>query len=101
MRYTVGIGWHPLVDEGIKRLEALGVNVTECYEKYGTLRFEVDHEPPEATDILEELEERSESICEFCGAAAAEVESDGWVKTLCPVCASKWKEKWRSLWKNP
>lgn len=93
--YTVGKGWRSLVDEAIQRLEKLGVKVDSCYEKYGTLRFNVYPEPREATNILNEMEDRSQHICERCGATGQEVdivEIGGWIKALCPTCTKQWKE---------
>lgn len=62
MNYTVGKGWHPLVDEATKRLDKLGVKVINYFEKHGTLRFSTDTEPLEATIILNEMEDRSQHI---------------------------------------
>lgn len=93
IKYTVGKGWHPLVDEAKARLEKLGVKIISHYEKYGTLRFEIEPEPIEATIILNELEDRSVTICEMCGAAGQEVEFKGWTKTLCPVCIEEWEDQ--------
>lgn len=96
IKYAVGKGWHPLVDEATDRLNQLGIKIINHYEKYGTLRFEVEPEPIEATIILNELEDRSATICEMCGAAGPEVnevEFNGWIKTLCPTCFKEWKQQ--------
>lgn len=95
MDYAVGNGWHPLVDEATIRLKQLGVSITSHYEKYGTLRIEVDSEPLEATIILNEMEDRSKCICEMCGVSdndVTQVEFNGWIKTLCHTCQTQWKE---------
>lgn len=93
MEYTVGKGWHPLVDEATERLNLLGVKVLIHYEKYGTLRFTVEPEPIEATIILNDIEDRSHHVCEMCGASGNNVDeveftrgTGGWIKTLCPIC---------------
>lgn len=99
--YAVGQGWHSLVDEATERLERLGVKVLRHYEKYGTLRLDVDPEPREATIILNEIEDRSQHICEHCGATGGEVEVDimqlnsTWIKTLCPTCFKQWHQRQR------
>lgn len=88
-KYTVGKGWHPLVDEATERLNSIGVKVLSHFEKYGTLQFNVEPEPLEAIIILNEIEDRSHQTCEMCGATGSEVsevEFKGWVKTLCPTC---------------
>lgn len=91
--YTVGKGWHSLVDEATQRLEQLGVKVNSHYEKYGTLRFDVAPEPREATIILNEMEDRSKHICENCGSTDPDVDivelRSGWIKALCPACCKK------------
>ena len=92
-RCLVGRGWWPLADEAAERLGQMGIRIESIYEKYGSLRLSLDREPPEASDILLELEERSVHICERCGSSGSEVENDqGYVKTLCPECAAKWRQ---------
>lgn len=91
LRYPVGKGWWPLIDEATERLGQMGIWIESIYEKYGFLRFSLDMEPQEAADILLEVEERSEHICERCGNLGSEVEGHGWVKTLCPECAAEWR----------
>ncbi len=97
MTYTVGKGWHPLVDEATTRLDKLGVKVINHFEKYGTLRFSTDIEPQEATIILNEIEDRSGHTCEFCGNPGDYVEHHGWIKTLCPTCYKAWIDKLQQI----
>lgn len=88
-KYAVGKGWHPLVDEAAEKLNGIGVKVFSHYEKYGTLQFDVEPVSMEAIAVLNEIEDRSQHICEMCGAAGPEVSGDvlhGYVKTLCPAC---------------
>lgn len=88
-KYAVGKGWHPLVDEAAERLNGIGVKVLSHFEKYGTLQFNVEPEPVEATIILGEIEDRSQHICEMCGADGPEISEDmfhGYAKTLCSAC---------------
>lgn len=88
MEYLVGRGWWPLLDAYIPKIQQAGGRLT-CppYEKYGTLRVDVTPEPEEITLLLEELEEKSSHICEFCGEKGVEhTLKNEWVKTLCSAC---------------
>lgn len=78
-----------MVDEAAERLNGIGVKVLSHFEKYGTLQFDVEPVSVEAITILNEIEARSQHICEMCGTAGPEVNEDvlnGYVKTLCPAC---------------
>lgn len=98
IRYPVGRGWWPLADEAVERLGRMNVRVRAVYEKYGTLRLDVEPEPNKATDILLEIEEHSAHVCERCGRPGNEVEnSQGWVKTLCRECAAEWRQNLLSI----
>lgn len=88
MKYPVGQGWWPLLDEYIPKIEAAGGKLTGApYEKYGALHIDVSPEPEPVAALLEELEEKSAIICEFCGAQGSEhtLKSE-WIKTLCGNC---------------
>lgn len=81
----VGKGWAGLVEEAYGVLLD-GACVTQVKEKFGGLRFYyhdvVDH--PE----IDEIEERSESVCETCGAPGRGiVRPGGWLVTACLTCA--------------
>lgn len=81
-------GWWVLLDEYIPKIERTGTKVIRpAYEKYGTLRLDVDKETAEVSAILDELEEKSKSICEMCGNPATIRENrNGWLKALCDIC---------------
>ena len=55
-------------------------------EKYGLLTFECCPCNSVAQDIIENIETRSEVICEECGKPGSQVEVRGWIKTLCQEC---------------
>ena len=72
--YHVGPGWYHLVDEGTRRLKAAGAKEISYKEKYGSLTFECFPCDSEAQDIIENIETRSEVICEECGKPGSQVE---------------------------
>ena len=84
--YHVGTGWHSLVDEGIRRLEAAGAKEISYKERCGSLTFGCCPCNSVAQDIIENIETRSEVICEECGKPGSQVEVRGWIKTLCQEC---------------
>ena len=84
--YHVGPGWHSLVNEGTRRLEAAGAKEISYKEKCGLLTFECCPCNSVAQDIIENIETRSEVICEECGKPGSQVEVRGWIKTLCQEC---------------
>ena len=53
--YHVGPGWHSLVNEGTRRLEAAGAKEISYKEKYGSLTFECFPCNSEAQDIIEDI----------------------------------------------
>ena len=79
---TCGTGWLPMVDEVYDRLPA-HLNITQAFQKWGTLQFDLDKEDVKFEAFLEEIEIKSGSICEKCGAPGKEEIVDGWVYTRC------------------
>lgn len=87
-RWTVGVGWEPLLDLCEK---VLGEENWGYKEKYALLRIEVYREREEGEDdFVERIEELSAFICENCGALG-EIRLDGWNKTMCDECYRVWK----------
>jgi hypothetical protein len=54
-------------------------------EKFGTLRFYVDHFMPTQAALIGMAERLSAVTCEECGAPGTPGGS-GWIRTLCPAC---------------
>lgn len=88
---AVGDGWRSLVEAGytvVSRQSCL--RVAQVKEKFGTLRFYVDHDYEcEDCSVMDEwriveqvLELSSNKTCEVCGRYGRS-RSGGWVKTLC------------------
>ena len=74
------------MNEGTRRLEAAGAKEISYKEQYGSLTFECCPCNSVAQDIIENIETRSEVICEECGKPGSQVEVRGWIKTLCQEC---------------
>ena len=89
--YSVGEGWHSLIDPVAKRAEEEGVKIRNVKEKFGALRIvsEWDKASDELKAMIAEAEGRSKQICEECGDAGSSVDLGGWIKTLCPYCHHK------------
>jgi len=81
----VGPGWGLLVDELYDKLPE-GVVVHCVKEKFGLLRVYVGDCTTEFDNYLDELEDRSALVCEYCGAEGFTQQRHNWIKTLCEVC---------------
>ena len=77
----VGPGWGRLVEEAYEALPD-GTTISQIKEKYGGLRFYSHPEP----DVIHEIEARSETVCEDCGAPGRP-RKGRWIRTLCDACA--------------
>lgn len=91
--YYVGKGWWSLLDEAQERLSEQGAEILDYKEKYGVLRIYTDITNDEIDEIVDDIEERSSHICEFCGKEGNTVEMKnglgGWLKTVCSDCSEK------------
>jgi hypothetical protein len=87
--FECGDGWFELIKELSEKLEPMGVEAVQVKEKWGGLRFYVDGATDEAWDIIEEAEQKSETICEACGAPGELRDQRYWVFTLCDECDKK------------
>jgi hypothetical protein len=91
---TCGSGWYDLIDRLSARLETFnGVEAAQVKEKFGALRFYLDHTLPlneeqkkEIFKIVGEAEEESGRTCEDCGKPAKLRSIDYWLCTLCEDC---------------
>ena len=80
-RRQVGPGWSGLVDAIYDRLPETA-HISQIKEKYGGLRFYVYGVSGEVLDFIDEMEEKSYTICEMCGEPGKPREG-GWILTLC------------------
>lgn len=63
--------------------------VVQVKEKFGGLRFYMDHISNDIDDLIENGCSMSLSICESCGAEGATRQNGGWIQTLCENCRGK------------
>lgn len=90
-----GDGWASLIRECAAKLEAINDKITDperyivasqVKEKFGTLRFYVNHYPSEydkeVSNAIREAERKSEITCEECGEPG-EITGKGWLSTRC------------------
>lgn len=89
----VGKGWHPLVNDLIENLFALGWPgyLHQVKEKWGGLRFYIGGGSEACYDVLMAAEGKSFDICEDCGEPGKNECYHGWYRTLCPDCGVKKK----------
>lgn len=89
-------GWLELVDGLCEKLNVLEKPplVEQVKQKYGGLRFYISNASEKAYEIINEYENRAESICEFCGSMDNVTKSStNWIFTVCTKCKTKLKNK--------
>ncbi len=87
----VGKGWISLVEPLIDQCKVEGVAILQIKEKFGQLRFYVEsHQSPILDDMIRGAENGSLHTCEDCGTTEGvthgNLNSSGWIKTLCRGC---------------
>lgn len=85
-KQCVGAGWHGLVEEAFDAVEAERAQVIQVKEKFGQLRIYLISESEELYKKIYEIEERSSTICETCGAPGKNRSRGGWLRTICNPC---------------
>ena len=63
---------------------------TQVKEKYGRLRFYMNCETAEITELIEEAEALSSQVCENCGEHG-KMRGEKWVSVLCDKCSKNIK----------
>lgn len=81
---SVGKGWSSLINEVFDYLEQHRTHskVVQVKEKWGGLRIYTDVIDDKLDEKIREVEKKSYTICEDCGAPGA-LRSGGWYRTLC------------------
>ncbi len=69
--------------------------VVQVKEKFGTLRFYMDHATPEMNAMISKAEAKSAVTCEQCGETGS-LRSGGWMRTLCDPCDEAYLERRRN-----
>lgn len=90
-----GEGWYDLLYELSEKLENLILEMPEeererfrasqVKEKFGLLRVYMSSETDEMSKLIEEAENKSETICEQCGKPG-KLYTQGWCIVQCPEC---------------
>lgn len=90
-------GWFPLIQPIVDYIDKFNedkpddekIYITQIKEKYGTLRIYVSHGTEELFNMIDEAEDKSASICEFCGSNVNVGQTTGWIMTICHDCLKK------------
>ena len=86
-------GWYNLIYDLSIKLERLRINeleVVQVKQKWGTLSVVTNISTDKVSQILEEIESKSNSICEKCGTADSHLYYKKLYRiVLCSICASK------------
>jgi hypothetical protein len=72
------------------------VEATQVKEKFGGLRFYVNHYDEFIRGLIDMAEGMSYKICEYCGNPGTP-NSEGWITTLCKPCREEYDRKWQKL----
>jgi hypothetical protein len=86
-------GWLPLIEAVCQIIEAHltyfpeevrnQLYITQIKEKFGSLRFYVNHEDDYLTGAITMAEYLSNSVCEVCGSFGSQRRIGTWIQTLC------------------
>ena len=91
--FPVGDGWRPLVEKLVCDIAAISpdVEVSDCKEKFGGLRFYIYGGSEDVWGLIEKAEEASYTICEECGAPSKcrSKAKYGWIYNRCNKCWQK------------
>lgn len=91
-------GWYELIYDLSKKIteiiektpvdENFPIRAAQVKEKYGTLRFYMETETDEISDLIYEYEQLSAKTCEVCGKPGR-IRGGRWVQSLCDEHAKK------------
>lgn len=86
---SIGRGWHPIVIKLCDQLVEAGWDrqLHQVKEKFGGLRFYIGKSNEKIQALIEEAENKCDKTCEECGAEGKLMNTGGWDKTLCSLCA--------------
>lgn len=84
IKKTCGEGWLHLVDQVFDNLTS-EASVTQAYQKYAALMFDINPYSEDFEKFLEQIEEKSLSTCEKCGSKGYRHIISNWEHTRCAV----------------
>lgn len=88
-------GWYGILEEACEEISKLDngtFRFTQIKEKWGQLRSYFDYigdeidNTNELFQIIDDLEDTSRNVCEFCGSMEGVTTSGSWLKTVCKNC---------------
>ena len=82
IKQTCGEGWLHLVDQVFDNLPS-DISVTQTYQKYAALKFDIEPYNEEFEICLEQIEEQSLNTCEKCGSKGGRYIVNNWEHTRC------------------
>jgi hypothetical protein len=62
---------------------------TQVKEKYGGLRFYMNHNTDEMEELIEKAEKEAKETCEMCASRGKFCVKNKWYQTLCETCAAE------------
>jgi hypothetical protein len=94
LRVDVGRGWRDLVQECHERLseDFPGYTLLAVKQKYGVLAFQASHQRGGVDDLTDDFADRSEEVCEWCGAPGELRGWRRWELTLCDACDARFPD---------
>ena len=91
-----GDGWYKLINVLCKQLQfdidknnQPQLEAIQIKEKFGGLRFYVNHATERQNGMIDFAENISMHICEECGSMQDIVLTEGYIRTLCKKCKEK------------
>lgn len=99
--FECGNGWFQIIhdlsvsiEDLAERLKADGISeeqltcVSQVKEKFGGLRFYVDNLYEDMANLIDAAEALSKETCDACGELGKRQYVNGWLRTICNICAS-------------
>ena len=103
-------GWYDIIkplfayiEEYNKKNPDNKIVVQQCKEKWGELRYYVNHGDKTLYDMIDKAEKESWKTCEHCGSKENVIHTEGWIWTVCKDCLQKAvKKSYRpvTFWEN-
>lgn len=90
--FECGDGWFELLKECITKIKEIcerdkfKTKIVQVKEKYGCLRFYLDNYTNDIGTVVEDAEEKSKTICEYCGKEGKPVNRHRWYSAECAHC---------------
>ena len=92
-------GWADLIYELHNKIIAFDPDykITQIKEKFGLLRFyydlSLDIHGQEIGDLVNEYEQKSGKVCEYCASPGRPASFGHWQKTCCEECLIEYKQE--------